>query len=254
VNRYRDRSLWLNYAVPDAQAWAAALRMVAGPLFSEPIVTMLLDEQVTLQSLEVAFTQATARIKPQDVFVLYVAGHGVTRDGRYYFLPYDFRYDGEASVQRGTINQDHLQYWLASVPARKSLVLIDTCESGSVTQSFAQSLVSLRGMVEKTAINKLTRATGRATIVAATDTQPALEGYQGHGVFTYVLLQALQRADTSHGNRDGVTGIFELAAYVDDQVPTITQQAFKFEQFPQVHMVGSDFPIGTVTPYESSRR
>jgi uncharacterized caspase-like protein len=124
----------------------------------------------------------------------------------------------------------------------------------SVTQSFAQSLVSLRGMVEKTAINKLTRATGRATIVAATDTQPALEGYQGHGVFTYVLLQALQRADTSHGNRDGVTGIFELAAYVDDQVPAITQQAFKFEQFPQVHMVGSDFPIGTVTPYGSGGR
>jgi hypothetical protein len=81
-----------------------------------------------------------------------------------------------------------------------------------------------------------------------------LEGYQGHGVFTYVLLQALQRADMSHGNRDGVTGIFELAAYVDDQVPAITQQAFRFEQFPQVHMVGSDFPIGTVTPYGSGSR
>jgi uncharacterized caspase-like protein len=133
VNRYRDRALWLNYAVPDAQAWAAALRLVAAPLFSDPIVTMLLDEQVTLHSLEAAFTQAIARIKPQDVFVLYIAGHGVTRDGRYYFLPQDFRYDGDASVQQGTINQDHLQHWLARVPARKSLVLIDTCESGSVT-------------------------------------------------------------------------------------------------------------------------
>jgi WD40 repeat protein len=254
VNRYRDRALWLNYAVPDAQALVAALRRAAAPLFSDPIITMLLDEQVTLHSLEVAFTQATARIKPQDVFVLYIAGHGVTRDGRYYFLPQDFRYNGDASVQQGTINQDHLQHWLARVPARKSLVLIDTCESGSMTHSFSQSLVSLRGMVEKTAVDKLTRATGRATIVAATDTQPALEGYQGHGVFTYVLLQALQRADTSHGNRDGITGIFELAAYVDDQVPAITQQAFKFEQFPQVHMVGSDFPIGTVTPYGSSGR
>jgi uncharacterized caspase-like protein len=109
-------------------------------------------------------------------------------------------------------------------------------------------------MVEKTAIDKLMRATGRATIVAATDSQPAMEGYQGHGVFTYVLLQALRRADASHGNRDGITGIFELAAYVDDQVPVITQQAFKFEQFPQVHLVGSDFPIGAVTPYESISR
>jgi hypothetical protein len=45
-------------------------------------------------------------------------------------------------------------------------------------------------MAEKTAISKLIRATGRATIVAATEEQMALEGVKGHGAFTYVLLQA----------------------------------------------------------------
>ena len=43
----------------------------------------------------------------------------------------------------------------------------------------------------KTAINKLVRATGRATIVASSKDQVALEGYEGHGVFTYILLEAL---------------------------------------------------------------
>ena len=242
VNRYRDKSLELKYAVQDAQALVTTLRSVAAPLFRDITFTSLLDEQVILTSLEATFARIATQAKPQDVFVLYIAGHGVTRDSRYYFIPQDFWYRNDEAIRSDAITQDHWQRWLASIPARKSLLLIDTCESGS----FPKSLALLRGMAEKTAIAKLTRATGRATIVAATAEQQAVEGYQGHGVFTYVLLQALQRADTSHGNRDGMTSIFELASYVDDQVPIITRQTFNLEQLPQVHMVGSDFPLGIV--------
>jgi uncharacterized caspase-like protein len=184
----------------------------------------------------------------QDVFILYLAGHGVTLDGRYYFLPQDFRYYNDDALRTNAVNQDHLQQWLANIPARKSLVLIDTCESGSFQQS---PVVAMRGMAEKTAVAKLTRATGRATIVASTDKQPAVEGYRGHGVFTYVLLEGLQHADAQYGNHDGYTGLFELAAYVNDQVPTITMNAFNYEQIPQVQMMGTDFPIGVVKPVGS---
>ena len=65
-------------------------------------------------------------------------------------------------------------------------------------------------------------------------------------MFTYVLLEGLRHADATFGNRDGYTGLFELAAYVNDQVPIITMNAFNFEQIPQVNMVGTDFPIGVV--------
>ena len=103
----------------------------------------------------------------------------------------------------------------------------------------------MRGMVEKTAIDRLSKATGRATIVAATDAQPALEG-TGTGVFTYTVIQALQHADSVSGNRDGVTGLFELASYVHARVPEITMRTFAFEQIPQIHMQGMDFPVGMV--------
>ena len=175
---------------------------------------------------------------------LYLAGHGITLDGRYHFIPQELRYTNEDAVRHNAITQNHLQRWLASVPARKSVILIDTCESGS----FSQSLAVMRGMVEKTAIDRLSKATGRATIVAATETQPAMEGYEGHGVFTYAILEALRYADRDFGNRDGITGLFELAAYVYARVPEITMRAFRFEQLPQVHMQGSDFPIGVVLP------
>ena len=247
INQYRDKALRLKYAVQDGQAIVDIIRQTGAPLFHKVRVIPLFDDQVTRKGLGQAFQRVKETIVPQDVFMLYLAGHGVTLDGRYYFLPQDFRYYDEDAVRKDAINQDHLQSWLADIPARKSLVLIDTCESGS----FSQSMVAMRGMAEKTAIAKLTRATGRATIVAATDAQPAAEGYQGHGVFTYVLLQGLHHADAQYGNRDGYTGLFELAAYVNDQVPTITMNAFNFEQIPQVHMVGTDFPIGVVSISES---
>ena len=79
--------------------------------------------------------------------------------------------------------------------------------------------------------------------MAAKDDQPALEGYRGHGVFTYVLLNALKDADNRFGNRDQQTSIFEIAAYMYENVPEITYKQFGYEQIPQVNMQGRDFPI-----------
>jgi hypothetical protein len=59
-------------------------------------------------------------------------------------------------------------------------------------------------------------------------------------------MQALWHADATSGNRDGIAGLFELAAYVQAHVPEITMRTFAYEQIPQVHMQGTDFPVGVV--------
>ncbi len=244
VDRYLDPQLELNYAVSDAQSLAKSLQRMAAPLFREVTVHKLFDEEVTIANLDQAFRVTSAMLGPHDVFVLYFAGHGVTLDAQYYFLPYDLIYnDNDAAVRRHGINQDHLQSWLARVPARRSLVLLDTCESGSFLRATAES----RDMVEKTATAKLTRATGRATIAAATANQPAVEGYKGYGVFTYTILQALRRADTTVGNGDGYTGLFEIAAYVNARVPEIAMKEFGFEQTPKSYTLGTDFPLAVAS-------
>ncbi len=246
INRYRDQALRLEYATSDGKAVATMLQEMATPLFDDIIITQLFNDNATFSGLNTAFRELPQSISPDDVFVLHMAGHGVTLDGRYHFLPQEFRYENNESVRTGGVNQDHLQQWLAAIPARKSLVLIDTCESGS----FAQSLVAMRGMSEKIAVDKLTRATGRATIVASTADQPALEGYKGHGLFTYVLLQALGGADggadAAFGNGDGYTSLLELAQHVSVRVPELSQRIFEFEQVPQMHILGSDFPLTEV--------
>src|SRR5690606_16598077 len=130
---------------------------------------------------------------------------GITLDGRYHFLPVDFRYRNEDSIRTDGVTQDDLRDWMPEIPALKTLVLLDTCNSGS----FVQAQMVTRGLAEKTAIDKLTRATGRTTIAASSETQVAVEGYKGHGVFTWVLLEGLRRADL---NGDGLLSTAELAS------------------------------------------
>ncbi|MGD9229948.1 MAG: caspase family protein [Desulfobacterales bacterium] len=239
INSYRDKSLWLKYSVPDAESIASAFQNYSHSIFTDVSKTNLFDNGATYTGIDNMFDLLATKVQPYDVFVLYIAGHGVTLDGRYHFLPYDFRYRNENSIRNYAINQDHFQQWLSRIKARKSLILMDTCNSGSFTKAqFIQ-----RGITEKTAIDKLTRATGRATIVASKDDQPALEGFKGHGIFTYVLLSGLKEADTRNGNRDRLTSIHEMAAYIDEHVPEITFKAFGYEQVPQLNMMGRDFPI-----------
>ncbi|MBU0730090.1 MAG: caspase family protein [Proteobacteria bacterium] len=240
INQYRDKSLWLKFAVPDAQSLVAKITETSHTIFKDISVTELYDAKATSQGVLEAINQIAQKAQSNDVFMLYLAGHGITLDGRYHFLPVDFRYHNEDSVRDKGINQDHLQTWMSQVSAQKSLILLDTCNSGS----YVMAQAATRGIAEKTAIDKLTRATGRAIIAASSDSQVALEGYENHGVFTYALLEALSRADHQNGNRDGFTSTGEIASYINEQVPEITYNKWGYEQVPQVNLLGREFPIG----------
>lgn len=238
VNKYKDHALELHYPVEDARAFANTLRQSGEKLFRKIPVKFLLDDEVTEQNMEKMFHTLAAEIQPDDVFVLYIAGHGLAMESNYYFLPWDLLYKNEQSVAKEGISREDLQRFLAMIPANKAVILLDTCNAGA----FAG--VSTRGLNEKTAISKLIRATGRATIMASTDTQAAYEGYKGHGVFTWTLIEALKGEADRRGNKDGIITINELAEFVMEEVPKITLKQWKYEQFPLQDLTGRSFPIG----------
>jgi Caspase domain/Bacterial Ig domain len=238
VNDYWDSRLKLAFAVSDAQALGDALRKAGQNLYEQVDVTMVLDGQATASQLDKTFTELSRKVRPQDVFVLFLSGHGKTVDGRFYFIPQDFRYTGEASITAKGIGQDQLQGWLARILARKSVLLFDACESGSLTED--ENKATQRGMEEMTAIERLTRAMGRTVLTATTDDKPAAEGIGGHGVFTYALLAGIGEAQS---DTDGLIEVTQLASYVDHKVPELSYDAFKIRQVPQMKIVGSDFPI-----------
>src|SRR5262249_40869924 len=90
VDQYQEERRRLQFAVADAKAVSAAL-VAAGKDFyrTEPKVVLLPDEEATTERLEMTFADLGAKIKATDVFVLFIAGHGKTVAGDYYFLPRD---------------------------------------------------------------------------------------------------------------------------------------------------------------------
>jgi WD40 repeat protein/uncharacterized caspase-like protein len=236
VNDYSDSRLHLAYAVPDATALADAFKKSGTGLYASVEVKTVLDSDVTLSNLDKVFADLSQKVQPRDVFVFFLAGHGKTENGRYYFLPRDFRYEDETSIQKAGMGQDKFQAWFAEIPARKSLLLYDTCESGSLTGATRGSDIDER----LGALNRMARATGRTFLTATTDDAPALEGFHGHGVFTYALLDAFDHADVNH---DGLIEISELADYVDQKVPDYSFEAFKLRQIPQRSIVGNNFAV-----------
>ena len=240
VNDYYDSRLKLSYAVPDAKALGDAMKKAGSSMYQSVEVTSVLDDGVTVENLDKVFAEVSRKVHPRDVFVFFLAGHGKTVDGRYHFLPQNFRYEDESSIAKRGIDQDRFQGWFAKIPARKSILLYDTCESGSLTGE----RVAQRGIERVAALERMTRAMGRTVLSASSDDAPALEGYRGHGVFTYALLDGLAGADT---NGNGLIEVTELAAFIDQKVPDLSYQAFKMRQIPQMKIVGNSFPVVSKT-------
>jgi uncharacterized caspase-like protein len=237
VNDYADQRFKLEKAVWDAQEVARGFKEASENLYQSVEVKLLTTGDVTQGKLDAAFAELSAKAAAADVFVFYLAGHGKTVDGRYYFAPQDFAIAGElteqsinAAVKAKAISQEQWQLWFAQIPARRSVMLFDTCESGTLADDETQQL-------EKGAANdRLAQATGRSILAASGGSQEALEGYHGHGLFTYEVLGAINEAD---GDRSGTIELSELAAYVYAEVSEVSQRVFKQRQLPQMKLTAN---------------
>ncbi|MDI9570597.1 MAG: caspase family protein [Pseudomonadota bacterium] len=237
VNKYRDGDLRLKYPRADADELVKSIQKGAKRIFGKIAVKTVYDEAATRAGLALAFEELGRQTRREDVFILFLAGHGITyeKDGNYYFLPVDFRFTGEEAIAKQGVSKEDLMKNLTHIQALKSLLLLDTCNSGS----FAEAVAS-RNIVEKTAVARLGKATGRSTLVASSKDQAALEGYEGHGVFTYTLLQAINGAAR---DREGKVTVNGLATYVEETMPALTYKKWGYEQIPQKNLQGMDFPL-----------
>ena len=244
LNNYADPQFRLNFAVPDAEALAAGLRKAAAGLFSSVDVTLVRDADATPGNLDKTFAVLSKKIQPADTVVFFVAGHGKTVNGRYYFIPHAFRIDGdrskkdvvEAAVVKQGVAQEQWQTWFANIPARRSILLFDTCESGSLVGEDQVTRTLERGAAN----DRLAQATGRTIMTASASNQDAQEGFRGHGLFTYNVLDAIENGD-SDGN--GKVDLSELAAYVYAQVTSLSEKVFKSRQVPQVRIGSANYPL-----------
>jgi WD40 repeat protein len=208
----------LSLAVADAKALAAEMQKAGAGMYSEVRVTEALDADATAAGLEQAIARVATGIAARDTFILFAAAHGISAGGRFYLIPQDYQGgDNPDSLARLAIGQDRLQDWVANrIKAKKVLILLDTCESGALVSGYTKSRTD--SPASEAAVGRLHEATGRPVLTAAASGKPAFEGHNGHGVFTFAVMDALHKGD-SNGN--GIIELSELVSHVQELVPKL---------------------------------
>jgi WD40 repeat protein len=243
INAYKNPKLQLNFAAADAQLFARTLRESAAPLFEKTTIKMLSTQEETTRGNILQELQAMKSLNPDDLFVFYVASHGTVDEGEYFLITSNVGSLRTEKLKTDAISQNTLKELIANIPSTKKLIIIDTCNAGKLGDVIQTAMLT-RGMSEDTAFKILSRAVGSTILSASTSLQEALEGYQGHGLFTYVLAEGLNgKADK--GNT-GYVRTTELADYVDNEVPALAEKIFKRAQYPTISISGQAFPVGKV--------
>lgn len=244
INAYTNPRYSLNYAVNDANGFVDALKAGASSIFSSISTTIINDAQATRAGILTAIEQIKSKIKPEDVFVFYYAGHGVMSGGSstdnsdFYLVPADVTrmYEADDMLKAKGISAKEIAEFSKNIKAQKQLFVLDACQSGGAMQSLAS-----RGAAEEKSIAQLARSTGTYFIAASGTEQFATEVKElGHGVFTYSIIEALKGMCKS---QDGKITVNLLKSCVEDRVPELTKKYKGESQFPTGYGFGQDFPI-----------
>jgi uncharacterized caspase-like protein len=228
----------LSYAQPDATSFGKVVKQ-NGSLFNKIELIELYDEAATRSNILKKFEEVIANAKLEDVFILFYAGHGTMVDEKFYFVPTEStRLYEKQDLLNTAIEASIVQQKLNEIKALKQLVVMDACQSGSSVETLA-----MRGAVEEKALAQLSRSAGIHILASSGSDQLSAEfASLKHGVFTYLILEALNgQADGLPA--DGKITIYELKAFLDDQVPELTRKLKGKPQYPHTFSRGQDFPI-----------
>lgn len=241
INQYKNPRMMLNYAKQDAESFSKLMDERGARLFKAIELHPLYDEQATREKILSKMDELASRVNPEDVFIFYYAGHGSMVDDQFYFIPTEtLRLYDASALHKEAIHATALQEKFRHIKALKQLIIMDACQSGGSVE-----LLANRGASEEKAIAQLSRSAGIHVMASAGSEQFASEFTAlGHGLFTYVLIRALQ-GEADGAPKDGKITIYELKSFIDDQVPEITRRLKGKPQYPYTFSRGQDFPVVT---------
>jgi WD40 repeat protein len=239
INQYKNQRMSLNYAKPDAQSFSQLMDAKGASLFKSIRMHTLYDGQATRAGILDKLDGLSKEIQPEDVFIFYYAGHGSMVDNQFYFIPTEtLRLYDATSLNKDAIEAATLQQKFSQIKALKQLIIMDACQSGGSVE-----LLATRGASEEKAIAQLSRSAGIHVMASAGSEQFATEFAElGHGLFTHVLIKALE-GEADGAPKDGKVTIYELKSFIDDQVPEMTRKLKGKPQYPYTFSRGQDFPV-----------
>ena len=221
IDRYALPNLRLNFATADARSIVDTIRARQPSDVSAVSVQTLFDGAATGAAINNALTQLQAAA-PDDIVVIYLAGHGTVAGGQWYFLPTDVPAVSLDAVQRTGISVDKLQSYLSRVGALRVAIIIDACYSGSAVESISRSIAHRN-------LWAVGHSLGIDVLAAAEKDNEAPEfPALGHGALTYTLLEGLNGAAASGAGVD--IYVRNLMAYAQSATPRIARVEFEKTQ------------------------
>jgi WD40 repeat protein len=257
----------------DAEALAALLQKDRGHLFGDIRTTILTNERATKAGIVAALKDIAGQATPDDVVVIFLAGHGRTVDGHYYFAPSDMGshdarlfggvkeahtdadYDKavDAVFRAEALGQEDILPAIQDMQATRIAFILDTCYSATVADADAV----LRHDVNDTITNRIGHASGRfvlsGSFTEAFDSAAGADasvGEEGHGLFTAYLLRALN--GDAGTDDEGRIDIYKLATFTREHVASASRRILEQSaaksggkvpdvQRPAYYFAGNDF-------------
>jgi hypothetical protein len=214
----------LQYADRDARSVLDFLKSPAGGGVADQDSLLLLNGDATTEQVRHALFTFLTRPQEQDTVIIYIAGHGAPDplDPRnIYFLTADAKPDdmGGTAFPMWQL-QDVFERVLK---AKRVITFADTCHSYGFSGARAGAGQRHANNLVNQYLQRYASKGQRAVITASDISESSFEDAKwgdGHGVFTYFLLQGLQgKADANH---DGVVTAGELFNYLKQSVPSAT--------------------------------
>ena len=259
VSDYKDKTHMLKYAAKDAEDLTSYLS--SAQAFNK-VKTMLLKDADVTKKAAAKISDFLKEAKPEDLVMLFFAGHGVLDNkSSYYLAAHDLDF-ANPSVNGLTVNQ--LENILYQTKARKKVLIIDACHSGLIeedtglpktaanlpenvkemargttTQNISTN--SVYREILQSAFQNSDKGEGITIIAAAGGNEFAFEdAAHQNGLFTYSFLDGL-KSGKADANKDKTITLSEIKSYVEKSVVELS----KGKQRPTNRKWNSyfDFPL-----------
>ncbi len=202
----------LQFPVKDVQGMEKVLKQQEGSVYNRVVTKTLTDAEATRGKLIETVTTFFKPVKPGDIAILFVSGHGMNTPMGYHFLTHDADPDTLMVTGVPWTVFNHINTLKAHV-----LLLVDTCRAGAISGND-----DWRKRAEVDPAEFLRQANLYNVFIFAASSGDAVSWEDpawGHGAFTKALIEGLEGEAAYPGN--SVKLIF-LQDYVHRRVNELT--------------------------------
>ncbi|MCD6326070.1 SUMF1/EgtB/PvdO family nonheme iron enzyme [bacterium] len=199
-------------------------------------------------------------IKPEDAFIFYFSGHGVTQNNGQFLLTQNADISSESCVKMSCLALGDLHSMLDRIRASKKVIIVDACRNQSVLAAKGDKEGTKLSAEFSKGLTMRPKSGGgdisfSAVLYACKPNHVAYE-YPGkkRGFFSFFLTQALQGAAEAL-NKNGDLTLGSIDAYLETSVNAAVKREFRgeAEQRPWIDRKGSGFSTWRLAHFKPGR-